>query len=187
MKPILWLTALLPLLAAAQTPPAAKLLPAQSEIVFTSRQMGVPMEGRFRRFDAQVAFDPRQPETGRVTLSVDLASVAMGAAESEAEVAKPGWFDTKAFPQASFQSGAIKALGGGRFEMSGKFTLKGQTRDLIVPVTLAQTGGTSTASGNFVVRRLDFRIGDGDWSDTSLVANDVQVRFKLALSGLPAP
>jgi len=187
MKPFLCLAALLPLLAAAQSPPAAKLLPAQSEIVFTSRQMGVPVEGRFRKFDAQVAFDPRQPETGRVTLTVDLASVAMGAAESEAEVAKPGWFDTKAFPQASFQSSAIKAVGGGRFEMSGKFTLKGQSRDLTVPVTLAQAGGTSIASGSFVVKRLDFRIGDGDWSDTSLVANDVQVRFKLALSGLPAP
>jgi polyisoprenoid-binding protein YceI len=189
MKPFLCLAALLPLLAAAQTPPAAKLLPAQSEIVFTSRQMGVPVEGRFRRFDALVAFEPRQPETGQVTLTVDLASVAMGAAESEAEVAKPGWFNTKGFPHASFQSGAIKAVGGGRFEMSGKFTLKGQTRDLTVPVTLAQAqpGGTSVASGSFVVRRLDFRIGDGDWADTSLVANDVQVRFKLALSGLPAP
>jgi len=187
MKPALCLLALLPLLAAAQSPPAAKLLPAQSEIVFTSRQMGVPVEGRFRKFDARVAFDPRQPETGRVTLTVDLASVAMGAAESEAEVAKPGWFDTKAFPQASFQSSAIKAVGGGRFEMSGKFTLKGQSRDLTVPVTLAQAGGTSIASGSFVVKRLDFRIGDGDWSDTSLVANDVQVRFRLALSGLPAP
>ena len=187
MKPALCLLALLPLLAAAQSPPAAKLLPAQSEIVFTSRQMGVPVEGRFRKFDARVAFDPRQPETGRVTLTVDLASVAMGAAESEAEVAKPGWFDTKAFPQASFQSSAIKAVGGGRFEMSGKFTLKGQSRDLTVPVTLAQAGATSTASGSFVVKRLDFRIGDGDWADTSLVANDVQVRFKLALSGLPAP
>jgi polyisoprenoid-binding protein YceI len=187
MKSALCLTALLPLLAAAQAPPAAKLLPAQSEIVFTSRQMGVPVEGRFRKFDAQVAFDPRQPETGRVTLTVDLASVAMGAAESEAEVAKPGWFNSAAFPQASFQSGAIKALGGGRFEMSGKFTLKGQTRDLTVPVMLAQAGGQSVASGSFVVRRLDFRIGDGDWADTSLVANDVQVRFKLALNGLPAP
>jgi polyisoprenoid-binding protein YceI len=71
--------------------------------------------------------------------------------------------------------------------MSGKFTLKGQSRDLTVPVTLAQAGGQSIASGSFVVKRLDFRIGDGDWSDTSLVANDVQVRFKLALSGLPAP
>ena len=187
MKPILWLTGLLPLLAAAQTPPAAKLLPAQSEIVFTSRQMGVPVEGRFRRFDAQVAFDPRQPEAGRVTLTVDLASVAMGAAESEAEVAKPGWFNTAAFPQASFQSGAIKAAGPGRFEMAGKFTLKGQTRELTVPVSLAQAGGQSVASGSFVVKRLDYRIGDGDWADTSLVANDVQVRFKLALSGLPAP
>ncbi len=55
---------------------------------------------------------------------------------------------------------------------------------MVVPVTVAQAGGATTATGGFVIKRLDFKIGDGDWKDTSMVANDVQVKFKLALSGV---
>ena len=162
-----------------------KLLPAQSELAFTTRQMGVPVDGKFKRFDAQVAFDPKQPETAKIALAIDLASVAIGTAETEAEIAKPDWFNTKLFPQATFQSTTVKPLGAGRFEVSGKLALKGLSRDLVVPVTLAQTGANTTASGAFVIKRLDFRIGDGDWKDTSMVANDVQVKFKLTLAGIP--
>ena len=162
-----------------------KLLPAQSELAFTTRQMGVPVDGKFKRFDAQVAFDPKQPETAKIALAIDPASVAIGTAETEAEIAKPDWFNTKLFPQATFQSTTVKPLGAGRFEVSGKLALKGVSRDLVVPVTLAQTGANTTASGTFVIKRLDFRIGDGDWKDTSMVANDVQVKFKLTLAGIP--
>jgi len=42
------------------------------------------------------------------------------------------------------------------------------------------------ATGSFALKRLDFKVGEGDWADTSVVANDVQVRFKLTLQGLPA-
>jgi len=162
-----------------------KLLPAQSELAFTTRQMGVPVDGKFKRFDAQVAFDPKQPETAKIALAIDLASVAIGTTETEAEIAKPDWFNTKLFPQATFQSTTVKPLGAGRFEVSGKLALKGVSRDLVVPVTLAQTAANTTASGAFVIKRLDFRIGDGDWKDTSMVANDVQVKFKLTLAGIP--
>ena len=50
--------------AHAQTPDA-KLVPAQSEIGFVSKQLGVPVEGKFRKFDAQIAFDPKKPETAK--------------------------------------------------------------------------------------------------------------------------
>ena len=159
MKTYLAVTALA--IAAAFSMPACaqqKLLPAQSEISFTSKQMGVPVDGKFRKFEAEVAFDPKKPEAARIAFTIDLASVSLGAAETEAELAKADWFNTKAFPQASFQSTGVKALGGGKFEVAGKL----------------------------VIKRLDFRIGDGDWKDTSMVANDVQVKFKLALSGIGA-
>ena len=55
---------------------------------------------------------------------------------------------------------------------------------LIVPVTISQSGSQSTASGEFVVKRLDFKIGENEWADLSLVANDVRVRFKLVFTGL---
>jgi polyisoprenoid-binding protein YceI len=56
-----------------------------------------------------------------------------------------------------------------------------------VPVTLSAAGANHTATGAFTIKRLEFRIGDGEWADTSMVADEVQVTFKLALAGLGAP
>jgi polyisoprenoid-binding protein YceI len=173
-----------PAVATSGAPAPAQLVAAQSEVAFTSRQMGVPVDGRFRRFDAQVQFDPKKPETARIALKVDLASISMGAPESEAEVVKPEWFNTAKFPQATFTSTAVKALGGGRYEVAGQFALKGVTRDIVVPVTLAAAGANTVATGGFTLKRLDHRIGEGEWADTSMVANDVAVKFKLTLSGI---
>ena len=160
---------------------------AKSELVFVTKQMGVPVEGRFQRWDAQVALDPRKPETGQVGLNIRMDSVAFAAPEVTAEAQRPVWLDTAKYPQAVFQSTGIRAAGGGRFEMSGRLTLKGQTHDVMVPVTLAQNGANGTASGSFTLKRSDFRIGEGEWTDASLVAHEVQVRFRLALLGLPTP
>ena len=165
--------------------PAAQLLPAQSEIVFTTKQMGVPVEGRFGKFSAQIALDPRQPASGRVAFVIDTGSARFGAAETDAEVPKPAWLNVARFPQASFESTAIKALGGGRFEVAGKLSIKGTTQNVVVPVAVVQAGANSTASGSFTIQRLAFKVGEGEWADTQIVANDVAVRFKLALTGLP--
>lgn len=161
------------------------LVPAQSEITFVAKQLGVPLDGRFKRFTAQVAFDPKALPTSKIAFQVELGSVAINA-DSDAELVKPEWFNTPKFPKATFQSSAIKALGGGRFEVAGKLAIKGNARDLVVPVQLAQAGGLTTATGSFALKRLDFKIGDGDWADPSVVANDVQVKFKLVLQGVPA-
>lgn len=161
-----------------------KLVASQSEILFTSKQMGVPVGGKFRKFDAQVAFDPKKPEAAKIGFTVDLASATLGAAETDAELAKSEWFNTKMFPQATFQSSGVKALGGGKFDVIGKLVIKSLAQDVVVPVSLVQTAGQTTASGVFSIKRLDFRIGDGDWKDTSVVADAVQVKFKLVLTGV---
>jgi polyisoprenoid-binding protein YceI len=178
--------AALALLAAAGAHAGAqqKIVPAQSEIGFVSRQMGVPVEGRFKTFDGEIAFDPKQPEAARIGLTIALGSVSLGVAETEAELAKPEWFSTRQFPTASFESTSVRPVAPSRFDIAGKLRIKGLARDVVVPVTLARNGTDTIASGTFVVKRLDFKIGDGDWKDTSLVADDVQVRFKLTLRGV---
>ncbi len=161
-----------------------KLLPAQSEIVFVSKQMGVPVEGRFKKFEAQIAFDPAKPASSKMAFTIDIASASFGAPEPDAELPKASWFNTLKFPQATFQSDTVKGLGAGKFEVSGKLNIKGTTRDLVVPVTLAQSGAVTTASGSFTLKRMSFKLGENEWSDTSMVADDVQVKFKLALAGV---
>jgi polyisoprenoid-binding protein YceI len=166
-------------------PKPAQLATAGSEIAFTTKQMGVPVDGKFGKFSAQIALDPKKPETGSVAFSIDTGSARFGSAELDAEVPKPTWLNVPKFPQASFQSVAIKGLGAGKFEVAGKLSIKGLVRDITVPVQLTQAGANSTASGAFTLKRLDFKVGEGEWTDTSMLANDVQVRFKLALTGVP--
>lgn len=181
------LTAALALVLLAASPLAQaqqKLVPAQSEIVFVSKQMGVPVEGRFKKFDAQIAFDPAKPETSKIAFTVDIASATLGVPESDAELPKATWFNTPKFPQATFQSTTVKGLGGGKFEVAGKLAIKGSSRDVVVPVALAQSGATTTVTGGFPLKRLAFKIGENEWADTSMVADDVQVKFKLALTGV---
>ena len=163
---------------------AQQVVPAQSEIGFVSKQMGVPVEGKFKQWTARISFDPKKAEAGSVAFTIQTGSASFGAAETDAEVPKAEWFNVAKFPQASFASSAIKALGGGRFEVRGKLAIKGATQDVVVPVTVTQAGAASTAAGSFVIKRLDFKIGEGDWADTSMVANDVTVKFKLALTGM---
>ena len=170
----------------AQAQPAATLLPAQSEIVFVSTQMGVPVEGSFKRFTATIALDPQQPATAKVAFDLDAKSASLGIPETDAELMKPDWFDAAKYPQASFRSTSVRAAGAGRFEVAGTLTIKSTTLSLTVPVAVTQSGSLSTASGSFTIRRTAFQIGAGAWADTSLVADEVRVRFKLVLSGLPA-
>lgn len=162
----------------------ASLVAGASRIDFVIRQMGVPVEGGFGRFDARIAFDPQHPEAGSVALEIDTASAAFGVPQVDPELSKPAWFDAARFPKALFQSSRIRGVGNGQFEVTGTLTLKGRARELVVPVSIAQTAGQSIATGRVTIQRLAFRIGDGEWADTSLLADDVQVRIKLVLTGL---
>lgn len=161
-----------------------QLVPAQSEVQFTARQMGVPLEGHFKKFSAQAAFDPAKLATSKITLTVDTGSATLGSPETDAELPKPTWFNVPKFPQAQFESSSIKALGGGKFEVAGKLTIKGNAQNVVVPVALAQSGPTTTATGTLPIKRLAFKIGENEWADTSMVADDVTVKFKLALTGV---
>ena len=164
-----------------------RILPAQSQIGFVSRQMGVPVDGQFRRFNAQIAFDPGRPEAAQATLEVDLASFDMGSKEVYDEVVSRNWFDVRQFPAARFVATGLRHLGGDRYEVRGQMTLKGRTREVTASFTYRLQGRNAILEGAFPLRRLDYGIGTGPWGDTSIVADEVQVRFRfVAAEAAPA-
>lgn len=183
---ILFLPLAATLFSATVLPAAAqqKLMPAQSDIAFVFKQMGVPVEGHFKKFEAQISFDAAKPASSKVAFTVDIASATLGAPETDAELPKAVWFNTAKFPQATFASSSFKALGGGKYEVAGKLSIKGQSRDVVVPLSMTQSGAVTVAAGVFPIKRLIFKIGENEWADTAMVADEVQVKFKLALSGV---
>ena len=159
------------------------VLPKQSSIQFAYQQMGVSIDGHFKRFAVQMQFDPARPETARAKIEIDLASIDAGSPEADEESAGKLWFNSKTYPKATFVASQIKALGNQRYEMRGTLTLKGRSRELAVPVTYKPAGNTAIFDGAFILKRLDFAIGEGMWADVSTVANDVPVKFRIVATG----
>ena len=155
----------------------------KSAIAFVYKQMGVAVDGKFRKFVSQLNFDPAKPTAAKATFEVDLASVDTGAPEGDDEVATKPWFNTKAFPTAHFVSGSVKALGGNRYEVAGQLTIKGKTQEVVVPATFTAQGNSGVFDGGFTIRRGDFAIGEGSWAKFDIVANEVQIKFRIAATG----
>lgn len=171
---------LLLLAAAIASPCAAQAIdPARSRITVLARQMNVPVEAPFRKFSAQVSFDPGKPEAASARIEIDLNSFDIGDPEINESVKERNWFDTKNHPTARFVSSSVRALGGRRFEARGPLTIKGKTFEVAAPFTVKAEGGARIYEGAFPIRRLQYDIGDAHWRDTSVVADEVQIRFRL--------
>ncbi|MDP3538937.1 MAG: YceI family protein [Azonexus sp.] len=151
----------------------------KSSVAFVYKQMGVAVDGKFKRFSSQLNFDPAKPAAAKATFDVELASVDTGAPEGDDEVAGKPWFNTKAFPTARFVSSSVKSLGGNRYEVAGQLSIKGKSQDVVVPATFTAQGNSGVFDGSFTIRRADFSIGEGSWAKFDIVANDVLIKFRI--------
>ena len=153
----------------------------KSAITFVSKQMGVAVNGKFPKFTAQVNFDPAKPEAGKVNISIDVASVDAGSRDANDEVVGKQFFNVKAFPAATFVSTSMKAAAG-KFEVTGPLTIKGKSQPATATFTVKPDGASAAFDGSFVLKRNDYAVGEGSWSDVSMVANEVTVNFHIIAS-----
>jgi polyisoprenoid-binding protein YceI len=152
---------------------------AKSNVAFSYKQMGVGMDGKFKKFAAQLNFDPSKTAAAKVNLEIDLTSIDTGSSEADQEVTGKSWFNTNVFPKAVFVSSQIKQTAANQFEVAGKLTIKGQTKDISFPLKQTSQGNVGVFNGSFVMRRADFNIGEGMWAKFDTVANEVQVNFQI--------
>ena len=180
MRSVLFFATLIGITGNTQAVEYTQLANDKSSLVFVSKQMNVPTEGRFKSFRSVVRFDPALPAKASIEFEIDPASIDLGDQEANNEAKGKDWFNVKAFPSARFVSTSVKGLGANRFEIAGKMTVKGRTRDLVAPVTFRQNGNFGLFEGTLTLKRADYGIGEGMWSTFETVDNDVTVKFKLA-------
>lgn len=148
-------------------------------IGFRASQEGVALEGTFNDFVANLKFDPAHPDAGAVRVSVDVRSVSTGTAAANELIKSPDFFDAATFPQATFEATEFHAQDAGHYVAKGTFTLKGHT--ITLPVTFATVTSPQGRwfDGSFTISRTSFKVGQGEWSDTSTLDDAVQVQFHI--------
>lgn len=150
---------------------------AKSSVAIVFKQLNVPVDAKFKKFNAQINFDSNKPETAKVSVDIDVSSFDLGDPDYNKEVLKKEWFNAAQFPQASFVASSIKPAAGGTFSVSGKLSIKGKTSDVQFPLTVKKEGNTQIFDGALPIKRLTYNIGDGEWKDTSMVADEVVIKF----------
>jgi polyisoprenoid-binding protein YceI len=163
----------------AHAAPYQAIVPAKSSVTFSYKQMGVAVDGRFKKFSAQVSFDPAKADAGKASFEVELASVDAGSSEADDEVVTKSWFNAAAFPKATFVAKQFKQTAPNQYEVSGTLSIKGQSREVKFPMKHTAQGKDGVLTGSFTLKRGDFNIGEGMWAKFDVVANDIQVNFSL--------
>lgn len=161
---------------------AQTVLYDKSRISCVSRQENVPVEAQFRKFTAQIAFDPAKPEAGKAQIEIDVGSFDIDNAEVNDMAKDKDWFNARDFPKATFVASSIRALGGGRFEARGPLTIKGKTLETVAPFTYTANAAGGVFDGAFSIKRLQYNIGEGAWKDTGTVADEVQIKFRIGVA-----
>lgn len=175
------LFAVLALMSALSTSAAnLKTDAAKSAVSAVFKQFNVPVEAKFNKFSAQIDFDSGKPDASKASVEIDIASFDLGDPDYNSEVQKKEWFSSAHFPKATFVSSKIKPGVAGKLDVTGKLTIKGRVMDISFPMVVKKEGALQIFEGSLPIKRLAFNIGEGDWRDTSLVADEVVIKFRVA-------
>jgi cytochrome b561/polyisoprenoid-binding protein YceI len=163
-----------------------------SFIKFTATQYGQPFEGQFKRFGAQINFDPDNHENSSVNVNIGLGTegdIATGSTDRDAQITGAEWFNTAQYPAASFVAESFKKNENGQYVAQGILTIRGVSKNIDLPFTLDihEKDGKKTADmrGTLTLNRLDFGLGQGQWAKTDVIGDDVSIEIYVKASAAP--
>jgi len=168
-----------PLFAYAATP-VWQIIPDESSITFKGVQNGAPASGKFKKFTGTIHFDPDDLNTSNVKIDIDMNSVSMSYADFTSALISEDWFNVKLFPNAIFEATHFTKIDNNLYKANGSLTI----RDKSVPIEISfdakeQPGNKVLVTGSTVVKRTQFGVGQGEWSDTDAIKDNVDVAFSV--------
>lgn len=161
--------------------PQWKILDDKSTLTFIATQNGAPVNGEFKKFSGEIKFDPAQLSGSQIKIEIDMNSVSSSYAQIADTLKTADWFNVKSYPKATFVASHFTKTGNNAYQANGNLTL----RDKTVPITLnfvldEYSAAQSRVHGDTTIKRSAFGVGQGEWSNTNSVKDEVQIHFTLS-------
>ena len=178
---------------AADAPAAATARYVQTaggnSLTVTFVQEGAATEAKFGKFSTVLVYDAANPAAGKLDVKVDAGSISTEMDDRDREIRGENIFSVVKFPQVEYHAASFAKSASGALEAVGKLTVRGVTHDLrvplaIKPVTLAGKPGFEL-TGSVSVKRLDYGVGQGEWSATDSVENAVKLQWNVRVEKAP--
>lgn len=192
MKHALYSIALLLLAASpafAQEATQWTMLKEKSTLSFAALYGKDTIEGSFPGFSAEIAFSPDALKESHIAVTIPVADFVADDYDAKEYLPEEEWLDTEHYKAARFTSDTITQTGENTYQASGVLTIKDISHPLTLPftLTLSQDGTHAFAEGQTALFRRDYKIGQGEWEDTTLLADKVVLRFHVEASRVMQP
>jgi len=145
------------------------------------------VNGQFDDFSSEVKFDPKNLPESRFFFEIKTDSINTNIAKRDKHLQSADFFDSGTFPLITFESIKITDAGNNVYDVLGKFTIKGQTYDLMLPLTLEGIKDHPAVKGKEVIGfngkltidRLTYKVGTGKFYEMGVVGKDVDILVTL--------
>ena len=152
---------------------------SKSRLGFTVQWSNEPFSAEFKRWNADIDFDPGDLAHAHVAVMIDLASETSDETDFDSGLKGAQGFATSQFPPARFVTGNFVRKGANAYVAQGTLTLHGISRAITLPFSLSLAGRTAHMSGTAHVLRTDFALGQGEWAAPDPVSRGVAITVDL--------
>jgi polyisoprenoid-binding protein YceI len=160
-------------------------------IAFSVRHLGLfSSQGRFGKFNAHLILDANHPESTRISVAVNAASIEMPWREGAALLRSPGFFDVQRHPVVRFASTSVDVIAPDRYIVHGLLDIRGVAQPLVLRARLLRRqldAKTGTEIADFVVNGTVHRSGFGMTADEVFISDAVSITIhaRIQLSAFP--
>ncbi len=166
---------------------------AHTEINFSVSHFFTPVTGSFEEYEIDLDYNAEHPEKSTVEARISVASVNTGNEKRDNHLRTADWFEADKYPYMTFKSTSVRQTGENQLIASGQLTIKGQSHDVELPITLLgkqmipeqmqqMLGGTKEVASfkaSTAIDRGDFGVGTGNWAATMVVGGEVDIEILL--------
>jgi polyisoprenoid-binding protein YceI len=160
----LLVSTMLPSVSLAQDQvPVFKVTPEESDIKFFVKA-SVAIDGKFNKWEATFTFASPAAESGVLDVKIYADSVNTGSDMKDGKLKSKDFFNAKDDPYITFHSTKIVQTSPTTFDVQGKFTIRGVSKDETLTLTLdpkEKGTGNGHIKGSMAFDRKEFGMNSG--------------------------
>lgn len=156
------------------------IVPGASKVEFQASMGGTAFTGSFGKFTGTIVFNPDDLPGSKAIIRIDTATATTSNKERDEQIGGSDWFGAATWPEATYETFAIEHGDGNNYVAVGNLTIRDITHPVTLPFTVSfgknkEGQNTATMTGRTQINRLDFGVGQGQWSTEETVGNPVNV------------
>ena len=108
---------------------------SHSEVSFQVRHLITKVRGHFEDYAGTIEFNPENPTSSKVDFTIQTASIDTKEPQRDGHLKSDDFFAAETYPTITFHSTSIAAKGGDDYDVTGNLTVRGVTKEVVLPVT----------------------------------------------------